>query len=221
MCINSSLCIVPCICHISTWWRMCQKQPSLSRVWLKQMTGDRQTYISHFINLLEAGLQEGLESSTVGEKPQWEKQAHKTRIYLTQPAKIESCFYYCNHTIKLMFTILIYITQNLLPCVEGYLSQCITGIHLLINVCIFHTKSAKTLRQMELECKQHIFVCSGVLPCNILDVCFCNIFQKIIHIFFLFIVIIIIIVQQNKGLILLKVCLKRGERTVDRITKKL
>lgn len=48
-----------------------------------------------------------------------------------------------------------------------------------------------------------VCVCSKVLPCNILDVCFGIIFQKIIHIFFFFIVVIIIIVQQNKGLILL------------------
>lgn len=59
-----------------------------------------------------------------------------------------------------------------------------------------------------------VCVCSGVLPCNILDVCFCIVFQKITHIYFFFIVVILI-VQQNKGLILLKVCLKRGEWTAD------
>ena len=74
---------------------------------------------------------------------------------------------------------------------------------------------------MEMEClTARVCVCAiRSLPCNILDACFCIILQKIIHIFFFFIIIIsiilIIIIQQNKGLILLKVCLKRGERRVD------
>lgn len=74
-------------------------------------------------------------------KPRWAKPAHKTRIHVTQSAKTETCFYGCN-----------LITQNLLPHVEGNLSQCIAGVHLLINVCIFNTKPAKTLRQKEMEC---------------------------------------------------------------------
>lgn len=63
-------------------------------------------------------------------------------------------------------------------------------------------------------------MCMGVQvcdpqPCNIMDICLSLIFQKIIHVFFFFVVVVIIvIIQQDKGLVLLKVCLKRGQWTV-------
>lgn len=45
-----------------------------------------------------------------------------------------------------------------------------------------------------------------------MDICLILIFQKIIHIFFFFVVVVVIvIIQQDKGLVLLKVCLKRGQ----------
>lgn len=54
-------------------------------------SGYRKTYISHFINLLEAGLQEGLETSSVGENRSQKNKQEMTRIYLPQSAIIGTC----------------------------------------------------------------------------------------------------------------------------------
>lgn len=136
---SSRLVTALCICHRSAWWRMCQKPTRFGlNKWLIH------SHLS-FYKLAWSWTPTRAGKQHYRGKPRWAKQAHKTRIHVTQSAKTETCFYCCNHTINL-------ITQNLLPRVEGNLSQCIAGVHLLINVCILHTKPAKTLRQMEMEC---------------------------------------------------------------------
>lgn len=53
------------------------------------------------------------------------------------------------------------------------------------------------------------------LPCNIMDIDLRLIFQKMIRIFHFFVVVVVII-QQDKGLVLLTVCLQRGRRRMNR-----
>lgn len=97
--------IITCIngSHLVTYkcWCMCQKP--LSFGWNKWQ-GQADLRLS-FHKLARSWTPRRAGRSHYRGKPQWEKQALKTRIYPTQSAKIETCFYYRNHAIKLMFWI--------------------------------------------------------------------------------------------------------------------
>lgn len=79
---------------------------------------------------------------------------------------------------------------------------------MIINLCFkwhVHLKKKKDLHM-------HVHLCvSDPLPCNIMDICLSLVFQKVHVFFFCVVVVVVIIIQQDKCLVLLKVCLKRGE----------